>query len=182
MKRIMTIALGLLAALSAAPLTAGEPCGCCTTCTTCPSCTSCSSCGCSSCGCAEECCSENRWAFHIDRVETRYKVEVDTHKWYATPSKTTEVDQPCQRMVSVTVVDPCTGCKHIEQRMVNDVQKVKTTCIDILPVDECKPKTEEKVKVCTTITMDCRPVMEAHKAGAPAPAPAAAPAPLPVGK
>jgi hypothetical protein len=127
MRRILTTSLTLLAALTTAPLFAGDPCGCAT------------------CGtCAEECCPAERWSFHIERTEQRCKVEVPTHKWYATPSKVV-----CEK------AEPC-GCV------------TKTTETDIIPVEKCGTKCEERIKVCTTVYMECRPVMDVHRVEVPA--------------
>jgi hypothetical protein len=105
-------------------------------------------------------------------------VDVETKRGYATPSKTTESTCPVTRCVPVCVTDPCTGCTHTEMKEVCDVEKVKTTCTDIIPLcDKCGSKVEERVKVCTTVYMDCRPCMEPKKAGTPEKIPAPVPGP-----
>ena len=99
-------------------------------------------------------------------METRYRVDVEDHKWYVVTAKTTQTTVPTTRCAPVKVVDPCTGCVHTEMKEIPSCDVVKTTCADITPVDECKPKVEERVKVCTTVYLDCKPVVEIKKAGA----------------
>ena len=121
MKRIMTLSWTLLAALSVAPLYAGEPCGC----------------------CVEDTCPTERWSFRIERTEMVEKVQVPVNKWFATPSKVV-----CEQQLA------CGAC-------------TKTTVTDIIPVDKCSTKPQDKIKVCTTIYMECKPVMEIHHVEAP---------------
>lgn len=104
MKRILLASVSLLAALSAAPVFAGGPCGCCAPA---PCVTTCEP-------CAEEC-PHDRWAFRIELCEEKCKVEVPTHKWYAITSKTV-----CEKE------DPCTGCKS--KTVVVDVLPVEKHC------------------------------------------------------
>jgi hypothetical protein len=97
------------------------------------------------CGCCDDCCSADRWHFRIVRCEEKCKTDVDAHKWYATTSKVV-----CEQQL------PCGT-------------QTKTTVTDIIPIDTCSKKTVEKVKVCTTVYLECRPVMDVHRVDAGAP-------------
>jgi len=129
MKRIL---LTVLVLLPAGPLSAGEPC-------------------------PPDCAPPSRWYFRIERVERRCPVASETHKWHEVRSRTTEQEVPCTRLVPVCVTDPCTGCPRTEMQPVAGTEKVKTTCTEVIPVDECGKKTEERPRVCTTIYLDCWP-------------------------
>ncbi len=99
-------------------------------------------CGC--CGdCAEECGPAERWYFRIVRTEEKCKVDVPVTKWYAVTSKVA-----CEQQL------PCGT-------------HTKTTVTDIIPIEKCGTKCQEKVKVCTTVYLECRPPMDVHPAPAP---------------
>jgi hypothetical protein len=104
-------------------------------------------------GCIAAPCTVDKVVLRAEVDEQKYTVEVPGKPGYTTTSKTVEREVPCTRCVPVCVTDPCTGCTHTEYKTETVLQKVKTTYIEVVPV-ECKPTTEVRTKSCVRLFIE----------------------------
>jgi hypothetical protein len=109
------------------------------------------------CACCEAPCEQP--LLHAEVTQTESTCQGQVQHGYKAVARVTESTVPCCRTVPVCVTDPCTGCTHTECKTETVLQKVKTTHIDLVPTEDCKPET--KVQTCITIYVGHQPACAA---------------------
>jgi hypothetical protein len=121
------------------------------------------SCGCAApCGAACDCgCpapDKIKLRVEIDEQTVKSEKPTKTRKDSPITRKTDDKEVAVTKTIPVQVVD-CNGCTHTEYKCVTVMEKVKSTAIDIPPLnpEECTTKTEEKTHQTIRIFIEHQP-------------------------